>query len=348
MALRYNETFAIFKNNILNEHKKIISDTYLTSDKKIELIGKLLTKDNTNEEIVFDYLNLLKEKLDKTDKDKLNSVLLKYECCIEETKFNQAFKSIQKKAYKTKILNLIELIKKYRRNKDENLKIDILKQIKREKVEKYDNTTSINYDYNLELYIFSLYYHFYMHIENAKKNNFVKNEEYQMKLTMQKSGLEYKKNSWQNSKESDNSDKELEYKYLIYGTFDIFLKNLSSFLNYVYEKFCKRFLNNTLTKKEEIELFGDFLFFLSNYDFNDCGDKYKHIWNDSFEDLSFYEKVKIAETRSDSEHTFLLKDNLLYVKNYNDENYSIGNIDNYSFLSLIRYLANISYIPSKH
>ena len=49
--------------------------------------------DNTNENIVFEYLKLKKELLSNVNDDSLKKLLLQYECCVEEKKFNDTFQT---------------------------------------------------------------------------------------------------------------------------------------------------------------------------------------------------------------------------------------------------------------
>ena len=53
----------------------------LDSNTKKDEILKLLQIDNTNEDIVFEYLKLQKEILSNSNEDLLKKFLLQYECC---------------------------------------------------------------------------------------------------------------------------------------------------------------------------------------------------------------------------------------------------------------------------
>jgi len=86
------------------------NNSQLDSKAKKDEIFNLLKIDNTNEDIVFEYLKLQKEILSNSNEDLLKKFLLQYECCMEEKKFNETFQ-LKKISYKKRIMNLISLIK---------------------------------------------------------------------------------------------------------------------------------------------------------------------------------------------------------------------------------------------
>lgn len=93
--------------------------------------------------------------------------------------------------------------------------------------------------------------------------------------------------------------------------------------------------------EEDLLLFGDYLFFLSNYEFSDSGENYQEIWNCTFEDISIEKKIELVELKNKStRNTFRIENNSLYIKNKINQ-YSISNINNYCFEPLIRYLVNL-------
>ena len=134
------------------------------------------------------------------------------------------------------------------------------------------------------------------------------------------------------------SKKLNDLKY-ISGTFNKFLLNLSKFISKIYIKFSNRFLNNNLKSEEDLFLLVDFLFFLTYYDFMDCGENYIQIWNDSFEDSTMIEKKKICEIYSNSKFNFEIYNDELKVEIIEDGfSYVIKDIDDFSFEPLVIYL----------
>ena len=112
----------------------IINDDKLDTKAKKDEIFKLLQIDNTNENIVFEYLKLKKELLSNVNDDSLKKLLLQYECCVEEKKFNDTFQT-KKISYKKRIMKLISLIKEYKDKIELDDKIELLEKIKLEKIE---------------------------------------------------------------------------------------------------------------------------------------------------------------------------------------------------------------------
>jgi hypothetical protein len=343
MALKDNIEFMQLKKKVDNSFKDIMKANKLDSNTKMDEILKLLQIDNTNEEIVFEYLKLQKERLSNSKDDLLKNSLLQYECCVEEKNFNSTFQ-IKKISYKKRILNLISLIKEYKDKIILNDKIELLEKIKSEKVESFHNLVPINYNVNLELYFYSLYYNFYKKILNLYENNFVnkeKIESYIQKSTIEKSTLLSQNVNSQNNKRIALLDKELEYIPYIYGTFNKTFKNISIFLKLTYDKFYKWFEKKQLDEEKKLLLFTDYLFFLSNYDFEDDAPDYVNIWNDTFEDLIIEEKRQFAKQFQ----RFSINNNILNVENDINGPYSIKNIDDYSFKPLVNYLSHINYEP---
>ena len=97
---------------------KILNDK-LDLQKKINGIEQLLKSDNTNEAIIFEYLKLQKELLCNSKDDSLERLLLQYECCVEEKKFNETFQ-LKKISYKKRIMDFILLLKEYKCKKELN------------------------------------------------------------------------------------------------------------------------------------------------------------------------------------------------------------------------------------
>ena len=158
MALKDNEKFNSLKKSVNAEYESIINDSKLDLEYKSNKIANLLKTDNTNENIVLEYLNLMDKILAKSKDDSIKKIIIQYECCIEEKKFNQTFqpKKITKISYKKRIMNLISLIKEYEK-KELDDKIKLLDKIESENIVKFHNTFPINYNSNLELYFYSLY-----------------------------------------------------------------------------------------------------------------------------------------------------------------------------------------------
>ena len=159
MALKDNIKIKSLQNEVIIQYENIIKDNKLDNEERKNKIFNLLKIDNTNENIVFEFLNLQTKILNNSKDDSLKKILHQYEYCIDEKKFNEAFQIIKvtKISYKKRIMNLIKLIKEYNSKKSLEEKIDLLDKIYLGIFEKFDNTIPINYNSNLELYFYSLY-----------------------------------------------------------------------------------------------------------------------------------------------------------------------------------------------
>ena len=348
MALLCNALMKVKKENILKSFHDIMNNTQSDLIKKREEIKNLLEKDNTIEEVVLGYLLLEKQIMNdglntNEDHEKFKSsfkaILLIYESTIEKNTFNSFFKEIYiKKSSLDNLFNFISLIVEY---KAQNTIEDKAKIIKRiicfENIKKYNCLMPVSSEDNLELYINILNYHFYENILNSFENNRILDNEENTKLLIKKNYLII--DTQQNNEEKI---KLLENIQTIYGTFNLFLLNLSHFLDLVYAKFKKKFFNKKLqSDSEDLNLFEDFMLFLSIYSFKDRALKYVNIWNDSFCDLTLEEKNKIVKMNSNELKHYEIKNNtLLFVKTFSNETitYSINEIDDYSLKPLIDYL----------
>ena len=128
MALKDNFKFTLNKIKVKESFENIMKDNKMNLLSKKEQIDNLLKDDNTIEDIDFEYLKLKNKILGSSNNDMLEE-LSKYECCIEENKINNEFPIIKKTAYKTKIFDLISLLKEYLNIKELISIVDIMDKI---------------------------------------------------------------------------------------------------------------------------------------------------------------------------------------------------------------------------
>ena len=338
------------------EFQNIMNDNELDIKAKRDKMSNILKKDNTNEKIVFEYLKLQKEILSKSSDDTLKNSLLQYEFCIDEKKFNETFQSenLSKTSYLKRIMNLISLIMEYKDNKKLEEKIELLEKIDSKKPVNFNNSIPIHYDVNLELFFYSLYDILYKHILNLYKNNFVNLNKIPEKTNNYIKELEIKKtqtlfnNQGEKNKIVEEIEKKLKYIYYIYGTFNAYFSNMSTFLRKTNDNYKKRFKDDKINDEKELLLFCDYIFFLSLYEFEDAGYDYVNIWNDTFLDTTLDEKNRITTQFSFNHFKFkMLDNNILNVENDlgGYETYSIENINDYSFISLVNYIFKVDHKP---
>jgi len=256
MALKDNIKFKSLQNEVIIQYENINKDNKLDNEERKNKIFNLLKIDNTNENVVFEFLNLQTKILNNSKDDSLKKILQQYEYCIDEKKFNESFQIIKvtKISYKKRIMDLIKLIKEYNSKKKLEEKIDLLDKIYLGFFEKFDNTIPINYNSNLELYFYSLYDMLNKQILNFCKENFVSQNKIKnyikepmiMQLNLLFSNME------ENKDKIKSLDKSVKYISFIYGTFNEYLCNLSRFINKTYNNFYKRFENNQLKDEKEI------------------------------------------------------------------------------------------------
>ena len=156
MALKDNAKINSLQNEVILQYENIIKDSNLDIKERKNKIFNLLKTDNTNENIILDFLKLQKEILNNSKDDSLKKLLNQYEYCIEESKFNESFQimKVTKISYKKRIMNLILLIKEYQDKTKLEDKIELLDKIYLELFEEFDNNIPINYNVNLELFFF--------------------------------------------------------------------------------------------------------------------------------------------------------------------------------------------------
>ena len=159
------------KENLENNIKEI------KIEEEIKAIEDLMLENNTNSNIILEYLKL-KEQINDKDKD-LNKLIEKYEDCIFAETYNSTFKDkkLTKLDFFSKLkLLFIEIIQIINEN-DEDSKLVKIINILNIKNEKFSQTFPIFYSINKELYFNSLYYIFLKSIKTKYKENKEKIEE---------------------------------------------------------------------------------------------------------------------------------------------------------------------------
>ena len=132
-----------------------------------------------------------------------------------------------------------------------------------------------------------------------------------------------------------------------------YIFNLSKFIYRVYENFLSRFKSNKIfndnidiINNNDLNLFTDFMIFLSSYDFTSEETKYQFMWKDSFKHSSFeeikyhYNGLKMIKNHSSIGIELNLSDNNILDNNNTIDNLiiNIDNIDNYCIKSLLDHI----------
>ena len=284
-------------NEILFQFNNLKKTKDIHLEDKIKKIETILKQNNTIEEILLEFLNL---KIKNNDRD-LKEYIKKYEVGINKNSFikiigNNDF--VGEKAY-DKIINLFDKLKEIinEKNKEEQL-IKIINILNLEN-KKYNQTFPIFFSINKELFFNSLIYMFIKSIkqnyDDEKKN--IKNKDILIKKK------DYYLNLKQNLENSGDIDKNNKLKNLdiIINNIELVLAinfydyiiNISKFINFIYDRFklkfeksdifkCSEF--NELKQKNDINLFQDFMYFLTKFNFNNIDQMnfYSFIWEETF------------------------------------------------------------------
>ena len=339
------------KENLENNIKEI------KIEEKIKAIEDLMLENNTNSDIILEYLKL-KEQINDKDKD-LNKLIEKYEDCIFAETYNSTFKDkkLTKLDFFSKLkLLFIEIIQIINEN-DEDSKLVKIINILNIKNEKFSQTFPIFYSINKELYFNSLYYIFLKSIKTNYKENKEKIEEIIKEGKNKKliNEFEQTKKKYVNKLDDLNktnkngiNNKKIEDIKKIHDNIHIclaknfikYINNLSKFIDKIYETFFERYKETNIfitekydeSQKNDIDLFSDFIFFLYSFKFESDSDLFffLFIWEDTFKHTSF-------------EKTQINLPNFIDIKKSGknlsvgvcDEDFTIENIDNYFIQSLL-------------
>ena len=163
MSLYNNKLFKNKKEKIEILFNKIINNNELNLENKRNKLKELLeNEDNTNEQIILEYLKIEKHLIDKkNEKDLKNfkTLLKKYEFTIKKDLFNINFKDFlfKEKSSLDNFFSYIKLICDYSEQKNFEEKINIIDNIFSYNIRNYSVLNPIDYKYNIELYINVLY-----------------------------------------------------------------------------------------------------------------------------------------------------------------------------------------------
>ena len=263
---------------------------------KIQIVEKVLKLNNTRENYLLEYLKLKQENKDKD----FNECLRTYEVGINEENFKKVFGNntviIKLSAYQ-KIINLFNMLKMIE-GKNGNDKILKIIEILDLKNEKYKQTFPIFYTNNKELFFNSLLYMFIKSIKDYYENETIKIKKDDA-INLMKQYAD-KKLILQLS---NDVNKKIKIKYineiinhidlLLTIDFNDYINNLSIFINSIYDNFIIKFENNDIFKckeydekkqKNDINLFQDFMFFLSKFNFLNQAQLYFYttVWQETF------------------------------------------------------------------
>ena len=347
------------KNELVKELLQKISKEKDIS-KSLDLYKEILDINNTDREIVLKYL-LLHKKKNEIEKVKSLEEYKKYINHIPPQEWNAYFSEIIKKENSSlekldlilkKILSIsFEMTKK---NKAEIIRFFKL-YINETKIE-INNTSPITWE-NDELYIYALFQTFMNRLENkmtfyTQDSNFfeIENKDYiKAKENIKKMEDDLReKHTLQYIKElNDILEKQKNNLYSIMlfegKFFKSYLKKFSRFLAVIKDTFLKDLSKKKFVKKEDKYTFEYFMFYISNFDFENITPEIIHVWKHSFKVLNSDKKNKIYENYKMKEKVkeFSINKGTLTIIFPESEKIEIENIDEYDIKNLFKHLNNI-------
>ena len=355
--------------NVFEERLLEVEDQYhkIKNDKdnnidKLEELKKIINKCNIKEKYNLAYLKLLKAF---EEEKSFESDLQNYECTLSYGSINENFPNIINKIdamdkIKLLIFSILELVSLPKNIQEINLK-NIFDRIKSEKLYKL-NFQLLPSD-NMELYLHNIYQVFRIFIVE-KINRFkineldrYENEEDNIRgknMLKEISMMIDEHNKIKNDKEKDKEKKELSIKIYskseelkvfqivnnrhfqdyIKGFYEFYLE-LNSYLN-------QNFFHNENFNENDILLFEQFIYALSNYDFQNLEYNYTQVWKESFKEIPIFSKKKMLnhlnELRKGTLYAILVNNNTDMQIKSGGNIIIIKNIYKYSFDGLIGYL----------
>ena len=329
--------------------------------KLLDLYKEILNINNTDREIVLQYLKLLKIKNEKEKAQPIEEYK-KYINHLPKIEWNNNFSEIIHK--NTSSLEKLELVlqkilslnslEMNRKNKSEII-VFLYKYINETKIE-INNTSPITWE-NEELYIFFLFKIFMEQLKKkiifyTRESNFfeIDNEDYKrtrnniLKLEVEFGKKNPKKYSDELKLILENQKLHLESIILCDGNFiKSYLINFNDFLAAIKDTFLNNLSKKKFDTKEDKYIFEYFMFYISNYNFENIPGNIIHVWENSFKILDSNQKQVIYENykvKKNPKEFSIDKGNLKIVFS-SLKKIEIKNIDDYDIESLFDYLIAI-------
>ena len=345
--------------NLIKNKKKLIRQILMSievtkdNEKKYKLYKDILKVDNTEREIVRQYLLLVKQIRKKTDKED-NPVIqiMSYIHHFPPEQFNKDFIGFGKKensSMETLLLFLNTILSKdwakatFEERRDAanffyKAKIGSKLEIK--------NTSPITWE-NDELYIFTLYKKFVTlmikrmeHYEDnidyneMKSTKIIECDQFIKKLEDELKAKEHSEIFIIKTHKLIEEEKQKKKIYaLIEGNFfKIYLKKFYSYLYVIQDAYLKKLSTIKFTEEDDKHIFEYFMLFISNYNFENITSAIRDVWKYSFINFDIDKKYKIIEQFKQKDSCVDIQienDNKLIIKSNNIEKIEINNFDDY-------------------
>lgn len=356
--------------NLIKNKKKLIRQILMSieatkdNEKKYKLYKDILKVDNTEREIVRQYLLLVKQIRKKTDKED-NPVIqiMSYIHHFPPEQFNKDFIGFGKKensSMETLLLFLNTILSKdwakatFEERRDAanffyKAKIGSKLEIK--------NTSPITWE-NDELYIFTLYKKFVTlmikrmeHYEDnidyneMKSTKIIECDQFIKKLEDELKAKEHSEIFIIKTHKLIEEEKQKKKIYaLIEGNFfKIYLKKFYSYLYVIQDAYLKKLSTIKFTEEDDKHIFEYFMLFISNYNFENITSAIRDVWKYSFINFDIDKKYKIIEQFKQKDSCVDIQienDNKLIIKSNNIEKIEINNFDDYLLENLLNDIFN--------
>jgi hypothetical protein len=319
----------------------------------LQAMAKIFSKDNTHPNFVLAYLKCVL----KVNNDKFLEQIEKYKFFLSKEIINNEFgKYYFKKISALDLFNdMIDKISLFSPSMTYDKKMIFYKEITYIDTE-YDVIRGISYNYteNRELSLYILVHNMkYGIIENVNKiKNYSNNNNNKLitkTLKILNDAKIYKKvEDFYKNKLSDKPEeteieiyKQIKKKYKEYDAEEIiiqlkdqvnlmlkvdskefitYFKNYSNFIIKILDNFNKRFKDIEKLDDNDFELFMNFAFFLTHYDFKFQINFYSNKWNNTFYQPMEYMKKIIEKTSVDNSCQFKINNNDLDLEIYDNRN----------------------------
>ena len=329
------------------------------NNEKLNELNELIKKCNTIEDIIIEYLKVIKLLKPKEFLEELN----KYEMALSKENisinfpgdFNDKINAYDKiillflqildlksKTAKERYKELLSMQDKYRQLQKIKYKINF-QLLPLDNIELYLNILYL-IAYGGIIYTIKEYFSYFNNFKDEDDKNYDKNEANEINKLKEQINNSIINDTKLYNEYNLRKDNLLLFRAVHNNKFNIYINEFFSFYHKVNNNFHKRF-KNQIKNKEDIDLYEKFIYFLSYYNFFLLDYNYIHIWNESFISLDIEEIKLDIENRksvfkSRQKEILLENDNKDIILKYEEKEFIIKNFQKYSYNALIDYLYN--------
>ena len=352
------------KEDIEKIKELILKEKY--EEKKYDLYKQILKIDNTDSNILLEYLLLVNQNQKIKGINKGQEEIKSYINHFPPSEFNKHFKSIVVKEHSsiekilivfTKILSEDWIKTTFEKRREA---YDFFLQTIRETFYIIKNTSPITWE-NKELYIFYLYKNLLLQLKrkikyyeenkgiNEKGIESIKLNECDKYIKDMEKELNNPKHSKEFYDKTQLHIKQAKINRKLYAIiegnfFQKYLKKFNSFLEVLKETYIKELSTIKFDNKKERDIFEYFMLFISNYDFENFTATIRGVWEFSFLNSINDKNLKAIEHCKENHPLmeFIFEnDNKLIIKSKNIHKIEINNYNDYNLEYLLSNIYDI-------